>query len=156
MRAVTIAASLACLCAPACAGETHARPPAAPRARAAPTAPLPFPETAFRADASPIATPEPQPRSRFDTQRIGVEDAGGRRFHGAPVDLDVKDASITEVLRLLADVGRVDIVVASDVTGKITLRLRRVPWDQALDVVVRAKGLEAERDGDVILVRAAR
>lgn len=55
-----------------------------------------------------------------------------------------------------ADVGRVNLVVASDVTGTITLRLRRVAWDQALDVVVRAKGLEAERERDVILVRAAR
>jgi type IV pilus assembly protein PilQ len=60
------------------------------------------------------------------------------------------------VCRLLSDVGRVNIVVAGEVTGTVTLRLRRVPWDQALDVVMQARGLVAEREGNVIVVRATR
>jgi type IV pilus assembly protein PilQ len=47
----------------------------------------------------------------------------------------------------------VNIVVAGDVSGTITLKLARVPWDQALDVVAKAKGLALERDGNVIIVR---
>lgn len=49
-----------------------------------------------------------------------------------------------------------NIVVAGEVTGSITMRLRRVPWDQAMDVIARVHNLVYERDGNVILVRALR
>jgi type IV pilus assembly protein PilQ len=74
--------------------------------------------------------------------------------HGRKIDLDVKGADIHDVLRLLADVGRVNIVVGDDVQGSVTLRMRQVPWDQALDVIVSVRGLFAERDGNVIIVSA--
>jgi len=67
--------------------------------------------------------------------------AGAGRFNGRRIDLDLKDADIHNILRLLADVGRVNIVTADDVQGNITIRMRNVPWDQALDVVLQAKGL---------------
>ncbi len=72
-----------------------------------------------------------------------------------PVDLDLKGADLADVFRLLADVGHVNIVVDGTVTGSITLRLKHVPWDQALDLVARTKGLALERDGNVIVVRAS-
>jgi type IV pilus assembly protein PilQ len=56
--------------------------------------------------------------------------APGAKFRGAPLDLDVKDADIKDVFRLLADVGKVNLVVSDAVAGKVTLRLKRVPWDQ--------------------------
>ncbi|MCA9588434.1 MAG: secretin and TonB N-terminal domain-containing protein [Myxococcales bacterium] len=68
------------------------------------------------------------------------------------MDLDLKDADLADVFRLLADVGRVNIVVGGEVSGKVTMRLRHVPWDQALDVIVRAKELSIERDGNVLLI----
>lgn len=67
----------------------------------------------------------------------------------------MKSADLHDVLRLVADVGRVNLVVADDVRGTITLRLRGVPWDQALDVVARAKGLAVERDGAILFVGPA-
>jgi type IV pilus assembly protein PilQ len=167
----------------ACGGETRARPAArapapdgahpaetAPsRARAA--APLPLPDTAFQPDAPPEAhaharsdangrtreLPRTSAPDRFQTRRIGApsDGAAARRFTGARVDLDLKSADLKDVFRLLADVGKVNIVVAEGVSGAITLRLRRVPWDQALDVIARAKGLGVERDGNVLLVSAA-
>jgi len=73
-------------------------------------------------------------------------------YSGRPLDLDVKDADIHNVLRLIADVGRVNIVVTDDVQGSVTVRMRGVPWDQALDVICRSKGLFVERDGNVIIV----
>jgi type IV pilus assembly protein PilQ len=76
--------------------------------------------------------------------------AGGR---GAPVDLDLQGVDIADVCRLLADVGRVNIVVADGVHGAVTLRLRRVPWDRALEVILQTKGLRAESAGDIIIVR---
>ncbi|MDB4937912.1 MAG: Type pilus biosis protein PilQ [Labilithrix sp.] len=115
-----------------------------------PSSPAPFPATAFRSDEAPA-------HSRFDTRRIGDGDAApAARFHGAPVDLDLKSADLANVFRLLADVGHVNIVVAGEITGTVTLRLKHVPWDQALDVIARTKELDLERDGDVIFVRSAR
>ncbi len=76
-------------------------------------------------------------------------------YRGKRIDLDFKDVDIADVFRLLADVGGVNIVVADDVKGKVTLRMRRVPWDQALVTVVKVKRLELERDGSVYLVRSA-
>jgi type IV pilus assembly protein PilQ len=78
--------------------------------------------------------------------------AGAGRFNGRRIDLDLKDADIHNILRLLADVGRVNIVTADDVQGNITIRMRNVPWDQALDVVLQAKGLGMVRSGNLIRV----
>lgn len=74
------------------------------------------------------------------------------RYSGRRIDLDLKDADIHNILRLLADVGRVNIVTADDVTGSVTIRMRNVPWDQALDVVLQAKGLGMVRSGNLIRV----
>ncbi len=73
-------------------------------------------------------------------------------FAGRRIDLDLKDADIHNVLRLLADVGRVNIVTADNVSGNVTIRMRNVPWDQALDVVLQAKSLGMVRRGNMIRV----
>jgi type IV pilus assembly protein PilQ len=84
---------------------------------------------------------------------ISAQAAGGNgRFSGRRIDLDLKDADIHNILRLLADVGRVNIVTADDVTGNVTIRMRNVPWDQALDVVLQAKGLGMVQQGNLIRV----
>jgi type IV pilus assembly protein PilQ len=138
-------------CTPASAPNAPPSPAASARAPAA-SEPLPFPDTAFQGQPS-----QPLP-SRFETRRIDPNDdenAHGTpsRFRGAPVDLDLKGADLADVFRLLADVGHVNIVVDGTVTGSITLRLKHVPWDQALDLVARTKGLALEREGNVIVVR---
>jgi type IV pilus assembly protein PilQ len=83
---------------------------------------------------------------------INAQQGGGGRYTGRRIDLDLKDADIHNILRLLADVGRVNIVTADDVAGNITIRMRNVPWDQALDVVLQAKGLGMVRSGNLIRV----
>lgn len=77
---------------------------------------------------------------------------GQRRFTGRRIDLDLKDADIHNVLRLLADVGRVNIITADNVQGSVTIRMRNVPWDQALDVVLQSKELGMVRRGNMIRV----
>lgn len=77
---------------------------------------------------------------------------GGRRFSGRRIDLDFKDADIHNILRLLAEVGGVNIVTTDDVQGTVTIRMRNVPWDQALDVILQAKGLGMVRRGNLIRV----
>jgi type IV pilus assembly protein PilQ len=59
------------------------------------------------------------------------------------------------VLQLLADASGQNIVVSDTVKGSVTLRLQNVPWDQALDIVLRTKGLDKRQDGNVIIVAPA-
>ncbi|UQA63325.1 type IV pilus secretin PilQ [Polyangium aurulentum] len=75
-----------------------------------------------------------------------------RRFTGRRIDLDLKDADIHNVLRLISDVGRVNIVTSDDVKGNVTIRMRNVPWDQALETVLQAKGLGMVRQGNMVRV----
>lgn len=75
------------------------------------------------------------------------------KYSGRHIDLDFKDADIHNILRLLAEVGGVNIVTADNVSGSVTIRMRDVPWDQALDVILQAKGLGSERKlGNLIRV----
>jgi len=74
------------------------------------------------------------------------------RYNGRRINIDLKDADIHNVLRLLADTGHVNVVTADDVGGTITIRMVNVPWDQVLDVVLQAKGLGMVRQGNLIRV----
>jgi type IV pilus assembly protein PilQ len=78
--------------------------------------------------------------------------AGRRRYSGRRIDLDFKGADIHNILRLLSDVGQVNIVTSDDVKGEVTIKMRNVPWDQALDVILRAKMLGQVREGNLIRV----
>ena len=80
----------------------------------------------------------------FHIQLHGQE---GPATAAATSSLDSKDIDIHNILRLLADVGHVNIVTADDVAGNVTIRMNNVPWDQALDVVLSAKGLGMVRQG---------
>ncbi|HWO13848.1 MAG TPA: type IV pilus secretin PilQ, partial [Polyangiaceae bacterium] len=73
-------------------------------------------------------------------------------YNGRRMDVDLNNADIHNVLRLLADVGQVNIVTADNVTGSVTIKMRNVPWDQALDVVLQSKGLGMVRGGNIIRV----
>ena len=75
-----------------------------------------------------------------------------RIYTGRKLSLDFKDADIKNILRLIAEVSNFNVITADDVTGKITMRLVDVPWDQALDIVLQAKGLGKTQVGNVIWV----
>lgn len=75
-----------------------------------------------------------------------------RRYFGRRIDLDFKDADIHNILRLLSQVGNVNIITSDDVRGKVTIRMRNVPWDQAMDVILRAKGMGQVREGNLVRV----
>ena len=84
------------------------------------------------------------------TSSVAAQQQG--RFNGRRVDLDFQNADIHQILRLLADVGRVNIVTADNVSGNVTIKMRNVPWDQALDTVLQAKGLGMVRSNNLIRV----
>jgi len=74
-----------------------------------------------------------------------------RRYVGKKVSFEFKDIDMHNLLRIIADISKKNIVVSDDVTGKITIRLRNVPWDQALDLILRSKALGMERFGNNII-----
>lgn len=74
------------------------------------------------------------------------------RHHGAPIDLHVKGADIHDVFRLIADAGRVNLVMPDDVTGKVTLKLVRIPWDAVACAVAAVHRLTITVDGNILLV----
>jgi type IV pilus assembly protein PilQ len=86
------------------------------------------------------------------TPAVVAQQRPQQRFAGRRIDLDLKDADIHNVLRLLADVGHVNVVTADNVSGAVTIRMRNVPWDQALDTVLQAKKLGMVRQGNMIRV----
>ncbi len=73
-------------------------------------------------------------------------------FSGSRVTFNFQDIPTRSVLQLIADVSDLNIVVADSVQGNVTLRLINVPWDQALHIVLQAKGLDQRRQGNVIWV----
>ncbi len=73
-------------------------------------------------------------------------------YVGKRVSFEFKDIDIHNLLRIIAEISKKNIVVADDVTGKVTIRLRNVPWDQALELILRSKGLGMEDLGNIIRV----
>ncbi|RYZ01883.1 MAG: type IV pilus secretin PilQ [Myxococcales bacterium] len=88
----------------------------------------------------------------FGPSVLGQAAEPRRNFSGRRIDLDLKDADIHNVLRLLADVGQVNIVTADNVQGSVSIRMRNVPWDQALDIVLQSKNLGMVRQANMIRV----
>ncbi|ATB49910.1 type IV pilus secretin PilQ [Corallococcus macrosporus] len=74
------------------------------------------------------------------------------RYRGKRVSFEFKDIDIQNLLRVIAEISKKNIVVADDVSGRVTIRLRNVPWDQALDLVLRTKALGKEEFGNIIRI----
>lgn len=74
------------------------------------------------------------------------------QYTGERLTLNFQDIETRAVLQLLADASGQNIVVSDSVTGSVTLRLQNVPWDQALDIVLRTKGLDKRKENNVIIV----
>jgi len=115
---------------------------ASPRA-AAPTAPAqpapgPAPAVAAAAGAAPAAA-SPAPPAPL---------AGGP----GRLSMDFRDADINNLLRIIAEVSGKNLVAGADVTGKVTVRLVNVEWEQALDVILKINNLDYEMDGNIIRV----
>ena len=78
-----------------------------------------------------------------------------KEYKGERLTLNFQDIETRAVLQLLADASGQNIVVSDTVNGSVTLRLQNVPWDQALDIVLRTKGLDKRQEGNVIIVAPA-
>lgn len=99
----------------------------------------------------PPAAAAPPPAVQVNTETSG-NPRPKRLYYGQPISLDLKDADVHNVIRLLGDVSGINIVATDDVTGQVTLRLNDIPWDQALDIVMQAQNLESVQDGNVLRI----
>ncbi len=73
-------------------------------------------------------------------------------FGGDKLDLNFTDVRVNDVLQILADFKSLNLVVSDSVTGTMSLRLNQVPWDQALEVILRSSGLDARKEGNILEV----
>jgi type IV pilus assembly protein PilQ len=79
----------------------------------------------------------------------------GKEYTGRRISLDLKEVDINDVLRLIAEVSDLNVIAGDEVTGKVTIRLVDVPWDQALDVILLTRGLGFVRVGSVLRIAPA-
>jgi type IV pilus assembly protein PilQ len=106
----------------------------------------PFDQLAYQAGNQYIVEVAPKKEEARKDPNAPPEYSGNR------VTFNFQDIPTRSVLQLIADVSDLNIVVADSVSGNVTLRLINVPWDQALDIVLQAKGLDKRRNGNVIWV----
>ncbi len=96
----------------------------------------------------------------LEIKPIGAGGLDGRedgifRYHGEKLSLNFQDIEIRSVLQLIADFTDLNLVASDTVGGRITLRLKNVPWDQALDIIMKTKGLDKRLIGNVLMIAPA-
>ncbi len=106
-----------------------------------------FEQIAYQANN--IFTIELKPVGKKEQEETKKDKFG---YTGERLSLNFQDIPVRAVLQLIADFTGLNIVVSDSVTGNLTLRLKNVPWDQALDIILKAKGLSERRSGSVILI----
>jgi len=100
--------------------------------------------------ANNLLTVSIKPQSKEERQRADVP-----QYKGEKLSLNFQDIEVRSVLQLIADFTELNLVASDAVQGNITLRLQNVPWDQALDLVLRTKGLDKRLIGNVLMVDLA-
>ncbi len=106
-----------------------------------------FEHLAYQTDE--IFTVEIAPISKEEEEKRRKDKFG---FTGEKLSLNFQDIEVRSVLQLLADFTGLNLVVSDSVEGNLTLRLKNVPWDQAMDIILKTKGLAQRKAGNVILV----
>jgi type IV pilus assembly protein PilQ len=97
-----------------------------------------------------IEVQEVEPMAGPDMDQVDLFEE--REYQGTRVTFNFQDIPVRSVLQLIADVSDLNIVVADNVTGNLTLRLTNVPWDQALDIILDARNLDMRENGNVIWI----
>ena len=114
---------------------------------------LPAPAPAPVLPAPLLPEPQIQPMSSgpLAAQEIGPA-TGAKKYTGAPISLDFKDGDLQDIFRLFADISGLNVVVNPGVSGKVTLKLNEVPWDQALDLILKTNSLGYTLEDNVIRI----
>ncbi len=115
---------------------------------------LPVPEPA-KSVAKVVAKSDLVSDNATDAGDVTGTEVKVPKYTGVKIDLDMMEANITDVLRLLAEVSDLNIIASDDVKGTVSLRLKGVPWDQAFEIILRSKGLDMIQEGNVVRVAPA-
>ena len=118
-------------------------------------APKPAPpatETARQATPAPEVQPAPAPQAPASQAPASSQPAASARFTGHPISLDFQGADLRAVLRTFAEISGLNIVIDPTIQGQVDVALRDVPWDQALDIILRANKLGYVVDGTIVRV----
>jgi type IV pilus secretin PilQ/predicted competence protein len=126
--------------------------------KAAPTekevaAPQP-PQQTTEVAAAP-APPATGQRAEAHKPNAGAEAAlvtGAGRFSGRRISLDLQDADLVNVMRLFAEIANLNVILAPDVRGKVTVRMVNIPWDQAMDIILKMNGLGYALEDNILRI----
>ncbi|MCL1926746.1 MAG: type IV pilus secretin PilQ [Syntrophorhabdaceae bacterium] len=112
------------------------------------------PRSQAEKSSNAIAAPASAAEERGNSQWGFLSSASSpeRKYKGQRISMDFKDADLSNVFRIMAEVSNLNIITTDEVKGKVTLRLVNVPWDQALDVVLRSKALGASQEGNILRI----
>jgi len=130
------------------AAQEPAKPEAAEKEVPAP------PEAAAAAVAPPLPARKDEGESRKTA--LGVPEpamlAGGGKYAGRKISLDLQDADLINVMRLFAEVANLNIILSPEVKGRVTVRMVNVPWDQAMDMILRMNGLGYALEDNILRI----
>src|SRR5690554_1364786 len=101
---------------------------------------------AYQTDKTYVLTIKPMTREEIEAKKKEFA------FVGDKLSLNFQDIEVRSVLQLIADFTDLNLVASDTVNGRITLRLQNVPWDQALDLILKTKGLDKRVEGNVLMV----
>jgi type IV pilus assembly protein PilQ len=109
--------------------------------------------TAMTAAAMPVPQAQPaKPPSQAPPQPAQPAAPGKPAYTGEPISVNLKDVDLKDFFRLIHEISGLNIVLDPNVKGTLTLVLDDVPWDQALDIVLKNNGLDRELDGNVLRI----
>jgi len=104
----------------------------------------------------PVPLPTKKERASAGRQAMGGAEtallAGSNKYTGRRISLDLQDADLINVMRLFAEVANLNIILAPDVKGKVTVRMVNIPWDQAMDTILRMNGLGYALEDNILRI----
>lgn len=112
----------------------------------------PFEYLAYQANDLYVIEVRPPQKNQEDEEKEAQFDPSKKKYKGDLLSLNFQDIEVRAILQILADFTGMNIVVSDTVKGNLTLRLQNVPWDQALDIIMRTKGLSMRQNGNVMFI----
>lgn len=116
----------------------------------------------IQASAGQASPPKPQekleekkgagPPEEMEAEEEEEKEAATPKYAGRRISLDFQEADINTILRIIAEVSGLNVITSGDVRGKVTIRLIDVPWDQALDIILKTSGYAMSREGNIIRI----
>lgn len=109
-------------------------------------------QSAPPAQTAPAGTVMPSPAPALSPVSVISQDQAGAKYTGAPVSVNLKNVDLQDFFRLIHEISGLNVVVDPSVKGTLTLVLDNVPWDQALDIVLKNNDLDKQLDGNVLRI----